>query len=328
MQNKLTDEPARLAALDRYQILDTAPEIAFDKITTLVQTVLNIGFSAVTLIAHDRQWLKSAASPIPMAPSGPRSASFCTHTIQRHEPMIVPDTLEDSRFVDNPVVIAPPHIRSYIGVPLTSPDGYNVGALCAFDTHPRSFDATQVQILTNFASLVVDELELRLIAKKDFLTGALTRRAFDAALERTFKAFSEQGIQSSVILFDIDHFKRINDELGHAAGDSVLTGVAQFVAEMIPPHAAFGRLGGEEFAILLPNTDGADALAFAESLRRGLTQRRMPGLTERPVTASFGIAATVAGIASPEDWVARADLLMYEAKQSGRNRCRLDQPGS
>ncbi|MCB8882504.1 sensor domain-containing diguanylate cyclase [Acidisoma cellulosilytica] len=322
VQNKLMDEPARLAALDRCQILDTAPEAAFDKITSLVQTVMNVPISIVSLVAKDRQWLKSMTGPV--AANMPRTISFCTHTIERREPMVIADAAEDKRFASNPVVLGPPFIRSYLGIPLSSPDGYNLGALCALDTKPRSFDATQIQIMTSFAALVMDELELRLIAKSDFLTGALTRRAFGAALNGAWAAFQDGGRESALIIFDIDHFKRINDERGHAAGDLVLSSVAQFVRETMPPEAELGRLGGEEFAVLLPDMDRQTARSLTEALRSGLAAYAIPGMSARPVTASFGVATTVPSLASVADWIARADLLMYEAKQSGRNRCRFD----
>jgi GAF domain-containing protein len=160
--NKLRDEPARQAALDRYGVLDTQPEAQFDKITSLVGTVIGVPMAAVTLISGNRQWLKSRQG-IGVSET-PRDVSFCTHTIKAREPMVVPDAAIHPLFADNPLVTGPPFIRSYLGIPLSSPDGYNIGALCALDTKPRQFDVSQIQIMTDLAALVMDEMELRMIA--------------------------------------------------------------------------------------------------------------------------------------------------------------------
>jgi len=319
MQDKLQDEPGRLAALARYAILDTAPEAPFDKITALVRTVLDVPIAAVTLIARDRQWLKSCAGL--SGRETPRHISFCTHTIQQREPMIIPDATKDPVFAVNPFVTGEPHIRSYLGIPLCTPDGYNLGALCALDTKPRNFETLQVQIMTNFAALVMDEIELRLIAETDFLTGALTRRAFVAELEGAWRALREAGQPACVLLYDIDHFKRVNDRLGHEAGDRVLSRVAAAVVDAMPEDAVFGRLGGEEFAVLLPGYDAARAFETAEVLRTAISTLTFDGLPGAVVSASFGIASAHEQIPSAAAWLAQADTAMYAAKGAGRNHC-------
>lgn len=319
MQDKLLDEAGRLAALNRYAILNTAPEAPFDKITALVRAVLGVPIAAVTLITRDRQWLKSCVG-LP-GREMPREVSFCTHTIQKREPMIIRDAAKDPIFANNPLVTGELHIRSYLGIPLSTPDGYNLGALCALDTKPREFDAIQVQIMTNFAALVMDEMELRLIAESDFLTGTLTRRAFVAELESAWRAWQEGGAPACVLLYDIDHFKRVNDRLGHEAGDHVLSGVAAAVAEAMPESAVFGRLGGEEFAVLLPGYEEARAQAVAELLRETISGLTFEGLPDVAISASFGIAQTSNRAASAAAWLAQADAAMYVAKESGRNRC-------
>lgn len=319
MQDKLQDEPGRLAALGRYAILDTPPEAPFDKITALVRSVLGVQIAAVTLIARDRLWLKSCLGTPGQEMA--RQISFCTHTIQKREPMIVPDTTTDPLFAENPLVTGAPHIRCYLGIPLSTPDGYHLGALCALDTKPRDFDPAQVQIMTNFAALVMDEMELRLIAETDFLTGTLTRRAFVAELEGAWRAWREQHRPACLLFYDIDHFKRINDQLGHEAGDRVLAGVAGAIAEAMPEEAVFGRLGGEEFALLLPGYDPAQALAIAEGLRGTIAALTFEGLPGTRVSASFGIAAAQEQTPSAAAWLAQADGAMYAAKQGGRNRC-------
>ena len=125
-------ESARLAALHRYQVLDTAPEEAFDRITRLAKTVLQMPFCMVSLVDRDRNWFKSKQN-VPVD-EDKREGSFCGHTIESDEPFIVHDARADPRFADNPAVKDAPHIRFYIGVPLRTREGHNIGTLCTLDT--------------------------------------------------------------------------------------------------------------------------------------------------------------------------------------------------
>jgi diguanylate cyclase (GGDEF)-like protein len=245
--------------------------------------------------------------------------SFCTHTIRRREPMNIPDASKDKRFAENPFVTGEPYIRSYLGVPLMAPDGYNVGALCAIDRKPREFSDDQVQMLVSFAALVVDELELRRIAQTDHLTGAATRRGFVLELEKQIARMTRSGSASALILLDVDHFKKVNDTYGHPAGDAVLRNLAERIRMNLRKGDTFGRLGGEEFGILLPDVDAKAASDFAERVRAAVAEKPLLQEPELPVTISLGISAGTQ-IASPAEWLAAADGSLYEAKRTGRNR--------
>jgi GAF domain-containing protein len=128
-------ESGRLDALYRYEILDTEPEEAFERITRLVKTVLDMPMVVVSLVDLDRQWFKSRQGVT--ASETPRDISFCTHTIQTPQPLVIPDAHADPRFANSPLVVGEPHIRCYIGVPLRTRDAHNVGALCAMDRKVR-----------------------------------------------------------------------------------------------------------------------------------------------------------------------------------------------
>lgn len=314
---KLDDEPGRLAALDRLGILDTPPEAGFDEITRLVQDILAVPISLVSLVDRDRQWFKSRQGLA--AVETPRAQSFCAHTILGRSPLIVPDATRDARFSSNPLVTGNPLIRSYAGVPLCTTEGYNLGALCAIDTRPRNFTAKHIDMLQRFAALVVNEIELRTIARSDFLTGAATRRAFTAAAEDEIEHCRRYGRTSSLLLLDLDHFKFINDSFGHSAGDDVLKAVAHCCQNTLRPGDRFGRLGGEEFAILLHEIDAAGAFATAERLRRQISALQFPWVEETSITASFGAAALDVD-QSWSAWLESADRALYEAKRRGRNR--------
>ncbi|NML10669.1 sensor domain-containing diguanylate cyclase [Sphingobium sp. AR-3-1] len=315
------DEPGRIAALQRYEILDTPVEGAFDKVTNLVRALFGVPISAVSLIDKDRQWFKSIAGLDVSAT--PRSIAFCDHTIRQDEPLVITDAREDPRFRDNPLVTGDPGIRSYAGVPLRTPDGYNIGSLCAIDTRARDFPPEQMEILKGLAPIVVEQMELRLLAERDHLSGALTRRAFVAEIDKRIALFVRHQRPAALILLDIDRFKRINDSYGHPVGDRVIEAVAARCASLSRPSDSLGRIGGEEFGLLLPETSEADALAAARRFCAAIEDLCIPHDPPLRVTASFGVAAIGPGRMTSHDWLATADAALYAAKRNGRNRAVL-----
>jgi GGDEF domain-containing protein len=258
---KLDDEQGRMCALERLRVLDTAEEPPFEKIVTLVQQILQTPFCAVSLVDEQRQWFKARRGL--GVRETPRDISFCTHTIQQTEPFVIRDAARDARFAANPLVTGDPHIRSYAGVPLLMPDGYQIGSLCTIDTRPREFPENEITILENFASLVVDELELRQIASTDQLTGALTRRAWLEGAAAEIKRSQRYGRPLSMAIMDIDRFKTINDTHGHLVGDVVIRSLAELCISTKRESDVFGRFGGEEFVLLMPETDAAEARNLA-----------------------------------------------------------------
>ncbi len=319
-ERKLKDEPGRLRALQRYQILDSEKEKPFEKIVGLVAQILKTPICAVSLLDTDRQWFKSQCG-LPVDQTA-RDISFCTHAVMHYEPFIIRDALNDSRFAENPLVTGPPDIRSYVGVPLTTPDGYNVGTLCAIDTVPREFPPSEVDIIKNFAALVVDEMELRMTASTDVLTGALSRRAWTQQAEEELARARRHDRDLSVALFDLDHFKSVNDTHGHGVGDRVLQMVSAAVSDVLRSGQSFGRLGGEEFVVLLPECDEASGCIAAERFREKIETAQVTDETGAPlpVTASFGVAHLTADITAVEELLSRADKALYRAKSKGRNR--------
>ncbi|WP_375391055.1 GGDEF domain-containing protein [uncultured Sphingomonas sp.] len=320
---RLHDEDARIAALRRLDVLDTAIEEPFENIVTLVRTVLAVPIATVTLVDRDRQWFK-AQRGLDRSET-PRAISFCTHTIQQREPLIVEDAHLDARFAASPLVVGPPHIRSYAGVPLRTPEGYNIGSLCAMDTRARGFSPADIAILSNFANIVCDELELRMIAQIDQLTGALTRRGFVEQAEREMARSRRYGRPSTLVMLDVDHFKSVNDSYGHATGDRVLHQISEIAGSGLRPTDMFGRLGGEEFGLLLPETGGDEAMVVAERIRQAIANYSLPVSEGRTlqVTASFGVAALTPRLTSVPAWLESADAMLYAAKSVGRNCVRL-----
>lgn len=153
------DELERLKVLYQYQVLDTAPEAAFDDLTYLAAQICQTPIALISLIDCDRQWFKSK---IGLSVSQThRDFAFCSHAILQNQPLIVEDTLLDERFIDNPLVIGAPQIRFYAGAPLITPTGFRLGTLCIIDRVPRQITLAQIESLQALSRQVVSQLELR-----------------------------------------------------------------------------------------------------------------------------------------------------------------------
>ena len=164
------------------------------------------------------------------------------------------------------------------------------------------------------------QAELHQLARTDPLTGTLNRLALDEESARLFSATSRPNTLAALII-DVDHFKRINDEFGHATGDRVLAALAAAIRWRLQPPAVLGRMGGEEFLALLPGTGLAEAMALAERLRVAVAA--MPPVSDADVpgvTISVGIAAYRPEDTEVQTLVRRADRALYDAKRAGRNR--------
>ena len=164
------------------------------------------------------------------------------------------------------------------------------------------------------------QAELHRLARTDPLTGTLNRLALDEESLRLFRGADHPNTLAALVI-DIDHFKRINDDFGHATGDRVLATLAAGIRWQFQPPAVLGRMGGEEFLALLPGTGLAEAMALAERLRVAVAAMQLvPDAGIPGVTISVGIAAYRPGDADVDDLVRRADRALYDAKHAGRNR--------
>jgi len=152
-------ESARVAALDRYAILDTEPEQTFDDLVALAAYVCKVPIAMLSLVDDHRQWFKSKVGV--EIRETPRETSFCAHAIQQQDVFIVPDTRNDARFRDNPMVLDEPHIRFYAGAPLINEEGFALGTLCVIDRQPRELDEAQKGALKSLSRLALGQMELR-----------------------------------------------------------------------------------------------------------------------------------------------------------------------
>ncbi|HEU5316015.1 MAG TPA: GAF domain-containing protein, partial [Chloroflexota bacterium] len=153
-------ETERLKALAAYDVLDTPAEQAFDDIALLAAHICHAPIALVSLVDEARQWFKARVGMD--LTETPREVAFCAHAINTPDDLfVVPDSHEDPRFADNPLVIGQPHLRFYAGAPLVTPDGHAVGTLCVIDRHPRRLDREQAAALRVLAREVTAQLELR-----------------------------------------------------------------------------------------------------------------------------------------------------------------------
>ena len=167
---KPVNEAGRIAALEKYAILDTDPEQSFDDLTLLASIVCRTPIALISLVDEDRQWFKSRVGIDASETS--RDIAFCSTAILQSDLFVVPDALLDERFRNNPLVVSDPHIRFYAGAPLINEDGYALGTLCVVDRTPRELAPEQREALKALSRLVIAQLEFRrnLILLKEALT--------------------------------------------------------------------------------------------------------------------------------------------------------------
>ena len=340
---KPPNEDARVSALRKLGILDTAPEAAFDDIVTLASHICGTPVSMVSLIDTERQWFKSRVGVTDS--ETPRDISFCGHGILGTDLMVVADAHYDERFFDSPLVTGPPHVRFYAGAPLITRDGLALGMLCVVDREPRILEPWQVDSLRVLARQVMAQIELRQqnrdlgeaitqletsqtalkkantrledLATSDGLTGLRNHRVFHESLKLEFSRSVRYRSELSLIMVDVDHFKQYNDSFGHPEGDKVLKKVSSILAHNVRDVDVAARYGGEEFAIILPNTPQEGAAELGERMRAAIES----GPWEvRPVTVSVGVATRTGDTVSAPALLAEADTALYHSKMTGRNR--------
>jgi GAF domain-containing protein len=158
------NEALRLAALKEYRILDTAAEQAYDDITALAAYVCDVPIAMISLVDESRQWFKSKLGLNQQ--ETPRDVAFCAHAILQSEPLIVRDALKDVRFADSALVTREPYIRFYAGFPLSTPDGFALGTLCAIDRRPRVLSADRKTAMRALARQVMALFELRRVSTR------------------------------------------------------------------------------------------------------------------------------------------------------------------
>lgn len=321
------DEDERIAALAAYDILDTEPEEAFDRVVRLAAAVYDADLAYVAFLDGTHQWIKAAIGTMPQVL--PRKRSICNAIVSTGEPLIIGDLQTDPRMAGHPILGHVDH-RFYAGAPLKTPEGHVLGTVCVLRRDPAPPATFSLSPLLDLAAIVIDELELRQriktltdLAERDGLTGVANRRAFDAALDRASRRAVRMDSELSLLMIDLDWFKLLNDTSGHLAGDDALRAAAATLSGTVRrPYDLVARYGGEEFAVILPDTGMVGARHVAGTIQAVLRLAAIPHPASpyQRLTASIGAATATGAEARPEFLIAEADAALYAAKRGGRNR--------
>jgi diguanylate cyclase (GGDEF)-like protein len=328
---KAPDEAERLATLASYRIMDTPPDRRFDDLVELAADVLCMPMAALTLVEGERQWFKARFGLEP--PETSRDDSFCAHGIlQPDKLLVVPDATRDSRFADTGLVRGGFHLRFYAGMPVRAANGQPLGALCVLDRQPRSIDQLGGRVLRRLASQAGALLELhrqgeilQAAATHDPLTGIANRRWFETLLGNAMQA-ALAGLPCGVIVLDLDHFGIVNDQLGDAVGDAVLTEGTRRLRDCIRGGDVLARLGGDEFGVLVSGpVDLAEVTRIARRIEAALGAGLRGGRAPAGFKASIGLAvAPLHGLDAPS-LLRAAEQALYSVKASGRQAIRAAQ---
>jgi diguanylate cyclase (GGDEF)-like protein len=314
-----SNESARLDALRALHILDTLPEERFDRLTRLARRLFGVPIAVVSLVDANRQWFKSCIGM--EASETSRDVSFCAHAILGDAILMVPDALADERFRDNPLVTDEPNIRFYAGCPLRAADGCKVGTLCLIDVKPRVLDAEECALLHDLARMAEQELAAIQLATLDDLTLLSNRRGFEALAQHALSVCKRMGKPASLLFFDLNDFKQINDSLGHAEGDRALQRFAEVLRTALRESDVIGRLGGDEFVALLSGASNAETQEVTQRLAQLLDERNDETLRGYQIRFSVGqVSYEPARHGSVAELLAAADAAMYSHKQASKAR--------
>ena len=320
-------ERARLHSIQSLGLLSPERDEAFDRVIRLTQRAFRVPITAFSVVAANHQMFKSSVGLRDRETS--RDVSFCGHAIIGDGLFEIADAREDARFVDNPLVTGDPNIRFYAGVPVYAPDGLPVGALCLIDHVPRRLGAEQQRTLCDLRDILQNELALRATIFRDHLTQLFNRRFLDDYLHRETRRAYRDNLPLTVMLMDIDHFKRFNDTLGHVAGDGALRWLGGLIDRNCQRPGDIGaRYGGEEFAVLLPNTGIEGARTVFERLRADMRADPVPhpeGIRSQVTVSAGAIVVTERYDIGRGHLVLleAADQMLYFAKQTGRDRLEI-----
>lgn len=311
-------EKSRIATLRLLNILDTEPEERFDRLTRMAKRLFSVPIAQVTLVDTDRQWFKSSVGVEVL--ETPRDISFCAHAILGEGIMLVPDARDDERFVDNPLVVGDPNIRFYAGCPLKVGEE-SLGTLCLIDDRPREFGDEELQLLRDLAEMAEQELNAVQMATTDHLTSVSNRRGFEALARHALQLCRRLHLPVTLLSFDLNRFKEINDRHGHAAGDEALKTFAQGLLAVFRDSDVIGRLGGDEFAVLMTGVKGDIHASCLLRLEEWLKVNNRVEYTGYEILFSVGIIEVAPQERiTMEALMARADSAMYKHKKTSRDR--------
>lgn len=313
-----SNEAARIALLRSLNILDTAPDERFDRLTRLAKRVFGVPIATVSLVDSDRQWFKSCIGL--SVSETPRDISFCGHTILDDDLLVIEDALTDPRFFDDPLVTGDLKVRFYAGCPLTLHQGLRIGALCIVDTEPRTLAAAERDVLRDLGRIAERELEMLLLAATDDLTGLSNRRGFEALGLHLLKLSKRARSHASMLYFDLSGFKQINDVYGHTEGDYAIVSFANILRACMRETDVLARLGGDEFVALLVDAEEGVEAEIIERVRQTVDRHNRERQRGYDLNFSVGYAPFDARKeTSIAELIEIADHAMYVNKRAARD---------
>ncbi|HHO47489.1 MAG TPA: sensor domain-containing diguanylate cyclase [Desulfobacteraceae bacterium] len=341
------NETERLNVLKSFQILDTPPEPSYDDITRLASYVCETPIALISLVDSDRLWFKSRIG-LNLSEAS-REIAFCAHAILQPDIFVVPDTREDQRFADNPLVTGEPQVRFYAAAPLITTRGEALGTICVIDQVPKTLNDKQRELLGSLSRQVMVQLELhRHIQEQERQTRLMeeyqkTLKETNTRLEEAVLTDDVTGFRNtrflheylgdylapdnvshrkiSLVFFDMDDFKRAVDAHGHLMGSRMLREVAQTVHRLLGPEDHLVRYGGDEFIVLLPGQGRKES--YPKVVRMKNEIHDTPFLhgenLEVRLTASFSLATCPDDATDLQQLLAVADHYLFRSKEKGKD---------
>lgn len=303
------DEASRIADLESLAILDTPGEERFDRLTRLAKRTFNVPFASLSLVDEKREWFKSNLGYD--VSELPRKGSFASEAILSNDITIVTDASQDPRFAN---LARETGIKFYAGYPIRSHRGYTLGTLSIADTTPRTFNANDIACLKDLGDLMEEEISVQTIANVDDLTSLFNRRGFLGIGEHVIAICKRMRRPATMMFFDLDGFKSVNDTYGHAEGDRVLKNIGGLLQSVFRNSDVVARMGGDEFCVLLTGTDTAHVDRPLMNLSDSLQLQNHQ--TPYEIGYSVGIIEYDDRHNTLGELMAEADLMMYEQKKT------------
>ena len=276
------------------ELLDVATHLIGEK-SFIISYINERTYKSLKVINHD-VFTEGMMVPI--------EKTYCHQVYKNKKPAVVPDieyAIQDDK-KDNMKRF---NLCSYASVPILLGDGTVFGTFCVYDHQPNMFDEKTISILEKLASFLAYAIDLQIISAKDPMTGLYNRRFW----EKVFDNLPEQEGDHSIVILDIDSLKQINDQLGHEKGDQLIRDLSNIISETIPWDAYGFRIGGDEFGIVFYNKNTSQSRSFIEEI--------MGKCHHADIKLSIGMTDTEK---TPyEKLVTRADQLLYESKNKGKN---------
>lgn len=313
--NTTSDETLRLQTLNSLKILDTHQEERFDRITKLTQRLLDVPVALFSLVDEDRIWFKSRQGL--ESAEMPRQGTLCDYVLQCETVFVVEDATKDARFRDNPVVTEAPGVRFYAGYPVCAQDGSRLGTLCVLDTVPRQIASEDIDLMQELGQLIEDELSTLTMASTDVLTKLANRRGFQMIAEPMIALCQRAWHPATLVMFDLDGLKQINDEFGHEAGDSSIKDFARLLLKVFRESDVVARIGGDEFCVLLTDPEEANSTCPLERLQERVDSYNAKRKQQYTLSFSAGVVPFDKKFhTSVDDLLRDADERMYSQKRS------------